>query len=559
MNKIKYLILSLVLFFALSFNVKANSISSINLNVHLNKDGSALVKETWNANLDQGTEGYHPFFNLGNSSIEFVSVVDDRGINYTKKVWNINDSFEAKANHFGEYRDGNELDLCWGISQMGSRTYTLTYKINNFIYNTNDGYQIIYWTFIPRNLSNGVGNVLIEVNSDNLFDDTLDVWGYGKLGAPCYVKDNKIIHTSDGYLNTNEELILLAKFNGGTFNTTNSIDKSFDGVLAMAEEGATSYNPNGNEGFTSNLLNFFIGFIQFFIWGIIILFSYFAATNKDEYKGFAKVKDAPPFRDLPLKEDYSTAYFYVRQYKLNKEKNDVLGAILLKLIKDDCIRFDASDKKGKDVITLLKEPVSNLEQDLYKMLSSASVDGVLTSKQFKDYCSKHYTKLFNWIESVYDDSRDSLVSNKFINKTEKKRLFFKHFIYNATPSVNEIGMQMGGLKNFFKHFTSLNEKNPIEVKLWREYLIYAQLMGMADKVAKEFKDVYPELATDPNYMNSYNTIGRVVYFSDTSVKAATSAHAAAASSYSGGGGGFSSGGGGGGSFGGGGGGGGGFR
>ena len=62
-----------------------------------------------------------------------------------------------------------------------------------------------------------------------------------------------------------------------------------------------------------------------------------------------------------------------------------------------------------------------------------------------------------------------------------------------------------------------------------------------------------------DYMNSYNTIGRVVYFSDTSVKAATSAHAAAASSYSGGGGGFSSGGGGGGSFGGGGGGGGGFR
>ena len=51
MNKIKYLIFTFVLFFALSFNVKANSISSINLNVHLNKDGSALVKETWNANF----------------------------------------------------------------------------------------------------------------------------------------------------------------------------------------------------------------------------------------------------------------------------------------------------------------------------------------------------------------------------------------------------------------------------------------------------------------------------------------------------------------------------
>ena len=551
MNKIKYLIISLVLFFALSFNVKANQYNSVDIDVFVDKEGNATVTEKWDVNADRDTEFYHSFRNIDKSTIEFLSVMDDRGVNYTKKVWNIHDSFEAKANHFGEYRDGNELDLCWGISQMGSRAYTLTYKINNFIYNTSDGYQIIYWTFIPENNA-GIGNVLVEIDSDGLFDDGLDVWGYGKSGAPCYVKDNKIIHTSDGYLSSGEAIILLAKFNGGTFDTTNSVDKTFDEMLSLAEEGATSYNPSGNEGYSSDLLDFFAVFIQFIVWGIVLFFCGLGLNNKDEYKGFSKVKDAPPFRDLPLKEDYSTAYFYVRQFGLNKEKNDVLGAILLKLIKDDCIRFDASDKKGKDVITLVKEPVSNLEQDLYKMLSSASVDGVLTSKQFKDYCSKHYTKLFNWVDSVFEDSRDSLVTNKLIDKTEKKRLFFKHFVYTATPSLNEIGMQMGGLKNFFKHFTSLNEKKPIEVKLWREYLIYAQLMGMADKVAKEFKDVYPELAADPNYINNYNTIGRVVYFSDTSVRAATSAHAAAASSYSGGGGGFSSGGGGGGSFGGGG-------
>ena len=45
------------------------------------------------------------------------------------------------------------------------------------------------------------------------------------------------------------------------------------------------------------------------------------------------------------------------------------------------------------------------------------------------------------------------------------------------------------------------EKMPIEVHLWQEYLIFAQLFGMATKVAKEFKDIYPDVITDDMYDN----------------------------------------------------------
>ena len=559
MNKIKYLLFSLVLFFALSFNVKANVYNSVNLDVYINKDGSATVTERWDVNLDNGTEMYHAFYNLGNSSIELLSVVDDRGVNYTKKEWDIHESFEAKTNHFGEYRDGNELDICWGISQMGARKYTVTYRINNFIYNTNDGYQIIYWTFFPHN-NGGVGDVLVNIKADEAFSDDLDVWGFGKYGAPCYVKDGMIIHTSDGYLANNESIILLAKFNGGTFDTSNYLDKSFDDVLNMAEEGAEHYIQDNKSSFMDKLAVGIIFMIEVLFFAFMGLIGYLGFTNKDEYINFKKVKNAPPFRDLPLGEDYLMAHYYVKQFNLNNDKNDVLGAIILKLMKDDCIRFEETGKKGDEEITLLKEPIANLELDLYKMLVSASVNGKLTSKKFKKYCSDHYTKLFNWVDSVYEDKREELVSSNLITKTEKKKLLgFKHHVYTASDKVNEIGMQMGGLRNFFKDFTSMNEKRPIEVKMWREYLIYAQLMGMAKKVAKDFKKLYPELETDPNYMNTYSAVDRAIYFSNSSVSAAQSAHAAAASSYSGGGGGFSSGGGGGGSFGGGGGGGAGAR
>ena len=82
--------------------------------------------------------------------------------------------------------------------------------------------------------------------------------------------------------------------------------------------------------------------------------------------------------------------------------------------------------------------------------------------------------------------------------------------------------------------------------------MFAYLFGMADKVAKQFKNLYPEIVREMETNNfDYNTVLYINNISSRTVQAASAARSAA-ESYSGGGGGFSSGGGGGGSFGGGG-------
>ena len=92
----------------------------------------------------------------------------------------------------------------------------------------------------------------------------------------------------------------------------------------------------------------------------------------------------------------------------------------------------------------------------------------------------------------------------------------------------------------------------MEVKLWDHYLMFAYLFGMAEKVAKQMKNLYPkEIEKLEQQGMDIGTIMYIDHLSTASVHAATAARAAA-QSYSGGGGGFSSGGGGGGSFGGGG-------
>ena len=111
-------------------------------------------------------------------------------------------------------------------------------------------------------------------------------------------------------------------------------------------------------------------------------------------------------------------------------------------------------------------------------------------------------------------------------------------------------MELSGLKNFLNEFSNIKDRESIEVKLWDEFLIYAQIFGIAKKVADEFKKLYPDIITDETYDD-------IIFIHTISYKGVNAASVARdrANSYSSGGGGFSSGGGGGGSFGGGGGGG----
>ena len=117
---------------------------------------------------------------------------------------------------------------------------------------------------------------------------------------------------------------------------------------------------------------------------------------------------------------------------------------------------------------------------------------------------------------------------------------------------------MAGLKKFLKEFSMIDTREPIEVNLWNEYLMYAQIFGIAKEVADQFKKLYPEVIQDmERYGYTYSDIYFIHHITTDGMKSASVAKQRA-ESYSSGGGGFSSGGGGGGSFGGGGGGGG-FR
>ena len=558
----KKIIFTLVLFLVPSI-ILANEISNIDMNIYVDNNGTAHVTEEWTAELNEGTEGYKPYYGLGESKISNFKV-SMNGKEYTyNSNYNINASFDEKkyTNGFNYVNDG--VELCFGITKYGKNTYTLSYDISNFVLNTSDGYQMIYWTLFPKNYKQSPERVYIKIYSDFKYADNLDVWGYGKYGAPTYVYDGYIEMDSESTVSSSEYMTILVKFPENTFTLSTTLDKTFDEYLNMANEGSTKYdNTDGDNSSPSIFYYIWQGLTYVLSFGIplFIVFAVGSAAIKNGYgyknnKTIDK-KNTPLYRDIPCNKDIFKGYFIATAYKLGIRQTDFFGTLFLKWLFEDKIKLEKREvqkifkTKTIDVIILYDNLTfdNNCEKKFYDILVEASKDYVLEPDELEKWSKVNYSKLLNMTESFEKCGRDKYINE---SKVEDKRSY-----YILKDTLKEEAERVYGLKKYLKEFTRIKEKSAITVKLWKEYLMFAQIFGIANKVATEFKRLYPEeiMQYSKDYDFDFNTIYVLNNISHNMVQQASSARSAA-ESYSSGGGGFSSGGGGGGSFGGGGGGG----
>ncbi len=551
MKKINCFLFLIICLFSFNFVYAKDDIKKITMDIYVDNNGDAHIKEEWTADITEGTEGYKPYYNLGNSEIINYKVKLGSSEFTTVPSWDIDAGFDGKAYKAGLNYANDGVELCFGITKYGLNTYTMEYTITNFVSTTNDA-DMIYWGLIPHDLSSKPDYVYIKIYSDFAYSSDTPVWGYGNYGGYAYVYDGVIELVHEDELDSDEYMVVLAKFPKGTFNTDSALEENFDYYYDMAEDGAESYSDKTN--YLQIIVTIIISLIPFFtfviIFGVVLANSNDFGTKKIKFpKDGKKVKDAPYFRDIPLNRDVFKAYWVAGQYKLIKNKADFLGAILLKWLKNGNVENVTVQTKRKDeraIKLLKKDNLSELENELFDMMYKASMDGVLESNEFKRWCQNNYGKLFKWFNKVVDNTTMDFVQMGLI--TENYKSFGKSYL--VSDAMKENAMQMSGLKKFLNDFSNIKDRESIEVKLWDEYLIYAQIFGIAEKVAKEFKKLYPDVITD----DYYNDIIFIHTISYQGVQAASVARSRA-QSYSAGGGGFSSGGGGGGSFGGGGGGG----
>lgn len=561
MKKIKYIFSIISALFLLNINASADTINTIDMDIYLNEDGSATITEKWNAKANGGSEWYKQYIDMENVEISDFTVSMD-GKELTKKEnWNVDASMNEKAGYYGINYIDDGFELCFGKTDFQTHTFTLKYKLSNFVFNTEDS-QVIYQTLLNKG---SAGQVTVQISGFYEFPDDLDVWGYGYKGY-AYVENGKIYMQTEESLNE-EYVVLLAKFPSNTFKTDNSYSRfnNFDSVLDLAEEGSFEHDYYMEEDISlvSKIINLITVLFYPLIFIIPLIIGVTAAnSNKYGYKDnkIINKKEVPNFREIPCNKDIYYANCLIKLNEFGYKESNILGAIILKWVKEDRIRF-INETKGifnKETSSIdmrvNQRAIANPnEEKLFEIMKSAAgKDGILQTKELSKWAKKNYSKYFSVLNGFVDHEITKLKNQNHIYiRTSKEECKYKNIM---DDKMYQDATQLYGLKKFFNEFASMDQKTTLEVKLWDEYLMFAYLFGIADKVAKQLKNLYPEIVQqlEEQGMN-LDTIYYINSISTSSVSAASAARSAA-ESYSSGGGGFSSGGGGGGSFGGGGGG-----
>ena len=163
----------------------------------------------------------------------------------------------------------------------------------------------------------------------------------------------------------------------------------------------------------------------------------------------------------------------------NADYNNLLSACILKLIDLGAIKIETHpNMKGvlEPNFTIYSLPNASEQPSLIRQiynifLQAAGGDKVLEPKELKQYMRSSF---------------NSKITDAFINALHTQTSISK--FKNREDEVR----QVLGLRKFLKEFTLLDERGVDEVKLWKDYMIYATLFGIADQVIRDMKKINPE-------------------------------------------------------------------
>lgn len=575
--KLKKLFLIIAVFFVmltpLPVFASSNDLQEIEMEIYINQDGSANIKETWQMEAREGTENYKVFNNLYGAVIDDFSVVDEKGTMYQYlDEWDIDASRQEKKNKCGIVKTNDGYELCYGIGDYGQHTYTMTYTISPFVNQYNDS-QGFNWQLVNQDMDPKPKEVAITIRSDyQFYDQDTNIWGFGYEGQVIF-DDNGAIVMKNRDLDSNRlgeinYINILVQVPNGTYSNAVTKNESFVTVIDDARNGS-SYQDD-----SADLIWIFLVVAIIAVMLITIVFLIVKGSkNKglhfsDGNDELPNIKDVNPFRDIPCNKDIYYFYYVANKAGLisQDDRSGILCAMLLKWIRDGYVNFSMEEgtgwfKKDKYEIDFSGEiPTTNISEE--KILSyfrqASGSNLVLENKEFERWCRKNYDEIEDWFKDLMSYEENKLRSQGILKVQSTYKKFLGIDIENKVetyePSFRDDILYTMGLKRFLLDFSSIEEKQVIEVKLWEEYLMFASVLGIADEVEKQIGKLCPDFNQYSNIDYTYTMLATRTFMYG-GVRSAASAYSAAHSSSFSGGGGSSSFGGGGGGFSGGGGGG----
>ena len=512
---------------------REQKVRDVDITVTLIRNGNAVIHERWDVNTgDEITEWYLPRENLGDIEIRDFTVYSDDQKLSDDGEWDVDRSRKQKAGRYGIVHKRSGVELCWGVGEYGDHVYEPIYVMTNAVKTLND-YDMLHMQFVTDELAAPPQHVRVRVRvagqGENEFVqlDTTNcrIWGFGFNGTAAF-EDGSVVYESTEPFGYYSSVISLIRFEKGIFNSPSVQDRSFDDALATAMSGADFGEGNSSEedDTASEIASFFTMLVMYLLGRKAVRKSMGKVTKRDKKKVLGMDPALVTWcRDIPFDGDLVASDYTLTRLGEDRKKNAIASAEILRMIYKGYLDV-RKDANGKVEITFAesksdKEPVDSAASDLRSMMLEASgSDGVLQDKEFSTWSRKNYRRLYNWTEKIQTMGISNLRSKGWMDIGKR-----------YTASGQQEARKLLGFREFLKDFTLTGERNVIEVHLWQEYLVFGALLGVADQVAKQLKDIDPVLF-EKAVGYDYGTFNSVLYNMDTLSRAITNARSSYVSS-----------------------------
>lgn len=495
-------------------------------------------------------------------------------------------------------------------NSSGDRKYQITYTVEDAIAKYNDYAELYWqfvgddFEIDARSVS---GTITLPQSA--VSKDEIKVWGHTEdLNGEIYTTNlNTIQFNLDGF-NSGRYVEIRTLFPTEMI-TSSARTKNVDILDSVIEEETVWANEANAKRARRDTINIVIIVVAYSIALLVsILCIRKAIKIYNEQKGnraYVPEQELKYFRELPRQDATPAQAVKVLYIKiLPNILGRIVSATLLDLNLKRYIDFKIEKEKKKEKITIeiLNENSSDLPKDekiIFDFLKDACEgNNQITVKEFKKYIEKvPPSKIQGFKNNVDLRTKEELISLGIHDKEQEKIykkyssstslfitiLFFTIFIAaimisevntivigasaiviistiismimvgKAKKKVN-IYTQKGvderekwkGLIKYMEDFSMLDEKEVPDIVLWEHFLVYATAFGIAEKVLKQLKVVYPDLEQNLD-VNTYTYMHIMLHtnFSSSFSNAISTSMSSAYSSATGGGGGFSGGGGGG--------------
>ncbi len=552
-KKVSGLILCFALLFSLPLSAfAANQVNTMDIQAVIYEDGSMYVTQVWEGDFNEGTESYIPMNAPDYLTISQLTVSDQNGAYETVPEWNIDWSFEEKAKKCGIHDTDSGYEICFGISNYGQNRYAIEYKLDNVIgaYSDRDGFN---FRFVNDGMNTTPTDVKVEIRLADgmpITDEIADIWGFGYDGQVEF-SDGAILAYTESSIYSENYVTVLFSLDKGILSPSRQEPGSFEEVKETAFSGS-DYNDTGEEVSTFEAIVTMLLSIGLPI-GLIIWF-FRMKKKRAEKKRQRFAERFGYFRDIPNGGNLSATYALGRLFEVC-EDGAILSTGMLRLIQLGCLSPVETQEVGfmgktKETVSLRligssHDSMNEYDEYLYTVLESAAgSDAILQAKELERFVSQNDKLLRAYIQKC-----DSAGKTYLNQKHCLKRWNTPVKLTDLTPSGEQELGELMGLKRYLTDFSLIAERGVKEMPIWRELLTYAMLFGIADQVAEQMKELYPQISAElTDYSQSMATAYSYHYLLYSNMKKAEEQREHEKRS---GGGGFASLGGGGGSIGGG--------